>query len=327
MGEGIYRVYVYDSETPGESEHFVEFNVRADNGRGTWKYASALDSNVIWSGDGDADNIAVVPISSLRKIGGTRCSWCDKMSINEIWSSGNIQLLLTNAHGQRMGFGDGTFVNEIPNAYEFWPFSDLDLPVQPIYTMPISGNYTIQVNENDIESPHSASVTQFGPNYAVGVNNIQHPTGSQDELVISPDGNTIEYTADVSAEMSISFAMSSESDSSKYQIHGADVGTEQSIATSVNTETNRVVFSNAQSDGGTYDFEVNRINDTGLYTFTHALLDIGSGDTHYIDYSAWDGVGSMILDIDTGSDGTIDETVILENQANRMTVYLPLINR
>ena len=49
---------------------------------------------------------------------------------------------------------------------------------------------------------------------------------------------------------------------------------------------------------------------------------IDPADTAYLDYAGWDGTGPMTLTIDRGSDGTMDDTLLLTNQAH--SVYIPL---
>ena len=61
----------------------------------------------------------------------------------------------------------------------------------------------------------------------------------------------------------------------------------------------------------------------GEQTFIHRNLAILAGDSHSIDYGAWDGSGPMTLYIDNGSDGTIDQTLTVDNQVPRN--YLPII--
>jgi hypothetical protein len=46
--------------------------------------------------------------------------------------------------------------------------------------------------------------------------------------------------------------------------------------------------------------------------FTHTGNQLMDGDTAYLDYGAWMGQGMpMNLEIDKGSDGTIDQTIPL----------------
>ncbi len=54
-------------------------------------------------------------------------------------------------------------------------------------------------------------------------------------------------------------------------------------------------------------------------------LRIGPGDTHSIAYRSWASSGTMTMSIDRGSDGTVDQTVVLANQGE--TVFLPLVTR
>jgi hypothetical protein len=66
------------------------------------------------------------------------------------------------------------------------------------------------------------------------------------------------------------------------------------------------------------------INSVGLINFCHTNIPIHATDTHIIDFGAWKGKGYITLEIDHGSDGTIGETVKLENQMKY--VFLPVIS-
>ena len=101
------------------------------------------------------------------------------------------------------------------------------------------------------------------------------------------------------------------------------IGANQRVTVAAQESTGRLVYSNAQASGGDYGIFVRRVSSSGVQLFAHNDLTIGSGDTHYADYRNWNGRGSMTLQIDRGSNGTIDETVPLENQIR--SVYLPKV--
>jgi hypothetical protein len=63
---------------------------------------------------------------------------------------------------------------------------------------------------------------------------------------------------------------------------------------------------------GTYEIVMDRIDDEGEAWFQNDDIYMEPGDTTYLRFKEWDGPGtSMFIDIDYGSDGTIDETIEL----------------
>jgi hypothetical protein len=195
--------------------------------------------------------------------------------------------------------------------------------VEPIYHLPLDGTYTMQVSGSNLNLSQSeaGNVAQFGPGFAVTVDNV----AAQDEITIAPDGSNVSYQAGSGNEPSLIIARDEPTESYLFEIRDADVGSGQSIRAQVDTNQGQLVFSNDQGSSGNYDLAFSQISADSEQAFVHQGISMAAGDTHYADYGAWDGSGDMRLEIDEGSDGSIDQTLILQNQANQ--VYLPLISR
>jgi len=196
---------------------------------------------------------------------------------------------------------------------------------EPIYSLPLSANYTIMLNGQSLAQPRSISVTKFGPAYAISVDDVVLYPATHDQLTITPDGTQVMYQASESKETTISLALEGSNNSTQFQLQGVDVGAGQSVEVAVNTGQGKLAFSNAQANGGMYGLEIERANATGMHTFRYPGISILAGDTEYLDYSRWDDTGSLVLEIDHGSDGTIDEQMDLSNAMS--PIYLPLISR
>ena len=106
--------------------------------------------------------------------------------------------------------------------------------------------------------------------------------------------------------------------SNQLQINGADIGAGQVVTLTADVSNGQLVFNNAQAGGGEYNLALRRVSAAGRQEFNHTGLAISATDTHYADYGAWDGSGPMTLYVDHGSDGTVDETYVLENQDLQM---------
>jgi hypothetical protein len=90
-------------------------------------------------------------------------------------------------------------------------------------------------------------------------------------------------------------------------------------------DNGHLAFDNSHTDGGEYTLDIRLVSTGGKQWFVHAGVIISATDTHYVAYGAWDGLGTLTLEIDHGSDGTIDESVALENQVRH--IHLPLVLR
>jgi hypothetical protein len=71
---------------------------------------------------------------------------------------------------------------------------------------------------------------------------------------------------------------------------------------------------------------VGRIDAGGEHAFESVEIPLTAGATHFVGFGQWDGTGTIRLEIDEGSNGTIDSVVVLVNQASEM-LYLPMIRR
>ena len=113
-----YRIYIYDSNWPGE-ERWIDVSKE-----GTWMYALAAtnptERSEAWSG-----GTGTMELTPMRaRSGPFTCSFCPQEEGAEsgtmltVAASGSKQMSLKieTESGQRLGYYDGAFVNEIPGA-------------------------------------------------------------------------------------------------------------------------------------------------------------------------------------------------------------------
>ncbi len=316
-GNGVYWVWVYDNNHPDDASRHVEINTTND----TWSYDLG---GTTWSGDANSHSLGAIPISTYTQQ--PVCPWCNGGSPpGQIWLTGQGHLLITDAQGQRIGYVGDQFVNEVSGAFGSVPPGDLGIPEEPIYTLPLSDTYTILLDGQTLTQTETVEVTQFGPGYAAWVDDVTLEPTSRDELVIAPDGTQLAYQPNDVKEVTLTLALDGASESNQLQVNGADIGAGQIVTLTADVDNGQLVFNNAQASGGEYDLEISRISTAGKQRLVHTGLVILATDTHYADYGAWDGSGPITLHIDHGSDGTIDETLQLDNQAGR--IYLPIITK
>jgi hypothetical protein len=159
------------------------------------------------------------------------------------------------------------------------------------------------------------AIAQFGPGYALSVEDVPLAPNTQDHLAFASDGSQLTYTASGNKEVNLTLAHDGADTSDGFYVKGADVGAGQTVELRNDVAGGRLALDNAQGGSGSYNLEVARINTTwGERTFTHTDMDVAASDIQYLQYGSWDGSGPMTMLVDHGSDGTIDETVTLENQ-------------
>ncbi|MBU1750131.1 MAG: PKD domain-containing protein [Chloroflexi bacterium] len=316
-GSGVYWVHVYDSNHPNDTgRHTI-----IDTIQNTWSYD--LDSET-WDGDLNSHNLAIVPISIYAQqpelptaltsshIGAKASSETPSM---QVWLIGHGHLLITDSQGQRIGYAGDHFVNEIAGAYVSVHPGGSSIPRDPIYTLPLTNTYTILLDGQTLTQTETTAVSQFGPGYAAWVSDVTLGPTSQYSLTFAPDGVQLAYRPNESQEATLALALDDTSASHQLQIEGADIEAGKVVTLTVDERQSQLVFDCKQASDGQYDLKVKRVSEAGEERFFHSSVVISATDTHYSNYGSWRDRDPMALHIDHGSNGSIDETILLENQA------------
>jgi hypothetical protein len=323
-GDDIYWVKVYDNNHPNDDNRYVVINTAND----TWSYDMG---GTTWSGNTNTDSLGIVPISLYADQ--PVCPWCDSSSASvkatdvktgQVWLTGRGHLLITDSQSRRLGFVGTQFVNEVPGAYESFIDNGLGVEQEPVYTLPLSETYSILLDGQTLIQDENVTLAQFGPGYVTTLSNVSLSPASKDSLTITNDGKHLAYQPNSDKEATLTIALDDSDNSNQFQLMGTDIGANQTVSVSVDPNEFLLVFDNAETNGGIYNLELIKVNTTGKHVFLHSNLVVSPTDTHYFDYDGFERTNIVILTIDHESDGTIDETIELENQSN-LQVYLPLI--
>jgi hypothetical protein len=323
-GNDLFKVRVYDNNWPDDANRYLTINSTAQ----TWSYDLG-GSLGVW-GTATSHKLGVIPISLYGQP--PECFWClsggeNDVSLvtaeSQVWLNGSGHLLISDSQGRHIGYVGDQFVDEIPSAYASDILTGLGVVQEPVYSFQGGGGYTILLDGQTVNQPENVSVTQFGPGYAIQVEGVRLTPSVRDNITVSADGSQVTYQPNQNRTPSLSLAVSEIDTGHELKIFGAEISTNQQVSVAAQDATGRLAYSNAQAGGGGYGLFVRRVSEGGVQLFAHNDLTIGSGDTHYADYRNWNGRDSMTLQIDRGSNGTIDETVTLQNQIR--SVYLPIV--
>jgi len=133
------------------------------------------------------------------------------------------------------------------------------------------------------------------------------------------------YQPTINQAVTMTLALDGDTKGHQLSVIDADVLGGKTISLSAN-EREQLVLHNPDTVGGIYDLEIKRASAEGEQTFRHGGIAVQATDSHLIDYGTWDGSGPMVLHIDRGSDGSIDETVELPNEhQGKWKVFLPIV--
>ena len=323
-GNGIYWIWVYDNNhpydygNPGDSSRYVVVNTSTDS----WSYDLG---GFTWSGNAGTHTLGIVPISIYAQR--PCCSWCEcevaGIGQAEVWLTGGGHLLISDSQGRRLGYLGSEYISEIPGAYGGIIDAGIGIELEPIYTLPLTETYTILLDGQTLTQTASTAFAQFGPGYAVSIDNVTVSPTTQDQLFIANSGNQLAYHAIQDQEPSLSLAVDSLSANYGLEIQGADIAASDTITITADTTAGDLTLNGSQLSGGAYNLNIRMVNSGGVVNFYHSDVPLLATDTHIINFGPWDGSGTITLEIDHGSDGTIDETVDLENQMQ--FVFLPVV--
>ncbi len=321
-GGGEWWVWVYDSNHPypTDSARHMVINVNSD----TWSYFMGNGLGLgTWSGVNGSHTLQAIPLSVYYPVQTGKCPWCTSQTTSQIMYKGGGHLQFTDGQGRRLGYFGDQYVEEIPGGYGIPDFGYLGVGSEPTYYLPTSGTYQMTLDGSSLSQPSQTSVRQFGPGYAAGVDATL--TTQSAGMGIADDGSTITYQPYGTSQVKFVLA----SDAIQTASYEFDVSllmnASQIVRVHNNATTGKFTVQDGWGPSGSYDVKVARVDQWGEHTFTHASVSFAAGDTQYLDYANWNGSDAVTLLIDHGSNGTIDETLILNNQYSSNTIYLPLI--
>jgi hypothetical protein len=182
-GGGIYWLYVYDNNHPGDSSRYITFNTNND----TWYY------NATFNGTASSKSLSLSRLS-LRTGEPFTCPFAGGASAVEFFLTNGGDLLVTNTQGQRIGYDPltGQMVNEIPAAHVVY----LRGVRGPKYWIPLgeAGEvYGVTVSGGNISEQHDTDLVMVGPGYVVGFEDMQLQPGQTLRMSMSADGRQLVF--------------------------------------------------------------------------------------------------------------------------------------
>lgn len=237
---------------------------------------------------------------------------------NEVSLDGNAHLLITDAQGRRTGYvTDTQFVNEIPGLI-VKPITSANLwqeDLEPVYDVPTGVQFSLAVENPDPKNDSLSTVSMIGPGYDLSVEDLVLEPNTADHINFSPDGKTIVYKTDYSDSPDMVLGTDGTNADYSFDLKGVDLADQGSVTTHLDTDKGRLVLdAKDNTEATTYSLTMDRIDDQSEQVFGHDNIQLQPGDTAYLDYAAWQGNGTpLLLEIDHGSDGTIDTTLELSD--------------
>jgi hypothetical protein len=332
VGDGTYHVFVYDNNYASEGRILT-----IDRDADTWQYKASTNPSVeadLYEGDATTDTLSIHP-TSLRLVqqsaafegAGEIMGFASAVGGGaggvEVWLEGDANLLITALDGRRVGWlADGSFVNEIDGAtatnlrfaVDVW-----DIDQEPIYVLPSDiGDFAITIDGSQLDEQTTSSVTVIGSDFYMVVEDVVLDPGQSDLInfsVVDGDYFALNYESDYSDSPDIWFGVSTDEADYEFIVRGSDIEPGGSFNVILDFPNGDFIINTSdQTEFGLYELWIARVDDQGEYVFVNDETELLPDDTMYVNFFEWEGDDSpMYLDFDFGSDGTIDDTLVLEN--------------
>lgn len=330
-GDGIYHILVYDNNWPDMSR-VVEVDYNAN----TWKYQASTNPNEpesLYEGDASTQTLEIVGINQRMvqqdcdfcagdysgSNRGTRGLAAPAQDFNQIWLNGQADLKIVTEDGKRIGFFDGEFVNEIEGArsnnmkfgVDIW-----DINNEPVYYIPLGVQFSITVDASRSTEGITNDVVMIGPGYDLVVADLYLDPGTEDTITVSPDGSMLAYSTEYNDAPDMIFGVETPAADYEFIVAALDIESGAEFVVELDVENGYLsVNTDNTTEYGVYEIVMYRIDDEGESWFSNDDVYMEPGDTSYFLYSEWEGPGSsLFIDIDYGSDGSIDESIELVDE-------------
>jgi tripartite motif-containing protein 71 len=231
-------------------------------------------------------------------------------------------LLIEDGLGNRLGYQGGVFYGEIAGAVQVHPIGVIpgvapDYPER--YQLPFGLDFAVHLQH---ESAGEVGLLSMAPGKFVAASGTPVTSGAEDLIEIDDDWLGLSYQVGTDTT-DCSLAVTSGNSELAYT-HAID-------------ESDLAAGSQAHFSAPAYDrLSYHVLGTSSVYKITmlatgahHGIFEasgiqIAASDTHYVTID-WQQPRSAILEIDRDSDGDIDETVVIDNEVERL--YLPLVLR
>jgi len=326
QGNGIYNVWVYDNNLPGEVRILT-----IDRDNDTWSYEASInpdEESELYEGDADTQTLDLTPTSA--RLLPQQCPFCQDDSTshltngvaaqlpvyNSIFIEGQGHVLIQDSEGRRLGYSDGKLYHEIPGAksVQIKTGPGDDAP-EPIYWLPQGMQAFITLDGNALSQESDSDLVLIGPGYSFGIEGIALAPGETDQAYFSPLDGFLSYTTDRDESPNIVIGIEQPEADFYFEIQGIDMENGGEINVLLDVKAGDLVI-NAEklTNVGTFTLYLSRYDDESDQEFYADDVQLSAGSIIYIYYAEWKTDGSsLFIGIDLDGDDTIDEIYELED--------------
>jgi hypothetical protein len=299
-GGGMFKVLIYDNNWPDQTRAIV-FDTNTD----TWTYDAAANPDQpesVYTGDAETKTISLYPTSP--GLGTQPCPFCAKQPAKASGQAGNnmeeitllgsdtnhANLVVTDDAGHRLGYVNGTLVNEIPGAHVDEVISNQDWAnnITPDFFVPADNTYTIKIDATGLSSPDTESLAITGPSYDVSIKKIPVNPGSSDTLVVEPDGTHISYTGSSTQSPAITLGVSDTQADYSFDISGVADQPGSTINLGLPPEGGSLALQYVgAAPASSVSVKMTRSTEQGVQVFNHSGIPLTGTNKDQLQFGNW----------------------------------------
>jgi len=304
----LYYVFTYDNAYPANIDSaIIIVDTLANNGNGSWlpKYARQNWGGTKWFYlmDPAVDYLTIpvipkqVPASSPFVLSNEEL---------QIYNTRNSSILITDQQYRNIGYNNGVLINDIPNAFPNIILNGSSGP--PIgYDLP-NGNYSIRTK--DI-SDDKLSISFFTGNKSF-LYLREFPQSTEKDNFFYDGGVSVTNPDQQSKNISLTNIVNETMQEKVFHLSELVLVQNDSVKI-INPDDNTldlISYGSAKE----YQIELNLASQLGLGKFQNNNIQLTQNTTHKL-VPNWGNISALQLTIyvDEGNDGTIDDTLYIEN--------------
>ena len=300
-GGGQFDVLIYDNNWPGQTRA-ISFDTKAN----TWTYHAASNPGVpnsAYAGDARTKTISLYPTSP--GLGTQPCPFCGKVprhppsgggagNTEEIalraTDNGDANLVITDDAGHRLGYINGTLVDEIPGAKvdPVISSSDWTNKMAPDFFVPADARYTITIDGTTLTKANTETLDIIGPSFDLAVKDIPMNPGDKDTLVAEPDATKLSYTSSRLESPTLGLAVSDNQADYSFEVAGVADQPGSTINLGLPAESGSLTINDVGAAGASaVNLKMTRSTQRGVQVFSHNAISLVGGDTAAIQFGNW----------------------------------------
>ena len=317
MGDGNYRILVYDNNWPGRTDLYVEVDYDADS----WRYSLAAlnpdEASDVWNGDGRSayPSLVFVPLSAYDQE--LTCPFCSS-SGSETAATTNVGLtgagdfLVRDDQGRYSGIWAGAVIDDIPDS-QVQRFVGGPSTKAAQVNLPAEEDVTVQVGNTTLSQAEPGDLRIGSPGFSVAVDDLMLPQSCSEEVAFSHNTQTVRYAANSVQDPVFKLAVQSEEGADfLFVVAGAEFQPGQDLSLGIDPN-NGLVLTSDTLDADNVTLVMARLGATGESIFATEGLAIQSGGAIALDYANWNRLAPLTVQIDADGDGVFELTAALNN--------------